>query len=87
MNVKDMVELRNRLVTEGRALCDKADAEKRQMTDEESARHATILNDSHKLGDQIVASPTICGGRIYLRVIQETDGQRQEMLYCIAKRK
>lgn len=53
MNMKDMIELRTRLVTEGRALCDKADAEKRQMTDEESARHAQILNDSHKLGDQI----------------------------------
>lgn len=41
----------------------------------------------NKLGDQVVASPTICGSRIYLRVVEQIDGQRQEMLYCLARQK
>lgn len=39
----------------------------------------------NKLGDQAMASPTICGGRIFLRVIEQNDGKRREMLYCLAK--
>ena len=39
----------------------------------------------NKLGDQVFATPTICGGRIYLRVAQQVDGKRQEMLYCLGK--
>lgn len=41
----------------------------------------------NKLGDQAMASPTICGSRIYLRVVEQVDGQRQEVLYCLAKQK
>ena len=41
----------------------------------------------NKLGEQAKASPAICGGRIYMRVIEEVDGKRQEMLYCLAKQK
>ncbi len=41
----------------------------------------------NKLGDQAMASTTICGGRIYMRVVEQVDGQRQEMLYCLAKQK
>jgi outer membrane protein assembly factor BamB len=39
----------------------------------------------NKLGEQVMSSATICGGRIYLRVAEQVDGQRQEMLYCLAK--
>jgi outer membrane protein assembly factor BamB len=39
----------------------------------------------NKLGDQAMASPTICGGRIYMRVAEQLDGQRQDMLYCLAR--
>ncbi len=41
----------------------------------------------NKLGDQTMASPTICGSRIYLRVVEQVDGRRQEMLYCLARQK
>jgi outer membrane protein assembly factor BamB len=41
----------------------------------------------NKLGDQAIASPTICGSRIYMRVVEQADGRRQEMLYCLAKQK
>lgn len=36
-----------------------------------------------KLGDEVFASPAICGGRIYLRAATTTDGKRQEFLYCV----
>ncbi len=35
------------------------------------------------LGDQTFATPTICGGRIYMRVVEGSGEERQEMLYCI----
>jgi outer membrane protein assembly factor BamB len=38
----------------------------------------------NKLGDQSMGSTTICGGRIYMRVVEQVDGRRQEMLYCLA---
>ncbi|HEY2839829.1 MAG TPA: PQQ-binding-like beta-propeller repeat protein [Pirellulales bacterium] len=41
----------------------------------------------NKLGDQAMASPTICGSRVYLRVTEQVDGRRQEILYCLAKQK
>lgn len=41
----------------------------------------------NKLGEQAMATPTICGGRIYARVVVEEDGKRQEMLYCLGKQK
>ncbi|MFO0944663.1 MAG: PQQ-binding-like beta-propeller repeat protein [Planctomycetota bacterium] len=40
----------------------------------------------NKLGDQTMATPTICGGRVYLRVVEQQDGKRQEMLYCLGKK-
>lgn len=36
-----------------------------------------------QLGDEVFATPTICGGRIYLRVAENTDRGRQEVLYCL----
>ena len=41
----------------------------------------------NKLGDQAMASTTICGSRIYMRVAEEVDGRRQEMLVCLARQK
>ena len=38
----------------------------------------------NQLGDEVFATPTICGNRIYSRVAMWADGQRQEMLYCIS---
>lgn len=39
-----------------------------------------------KLGEQVLATPTICGSRIYHRVGHLSDsGQRSEKLYCIGK--
>ncbi|BBO33573.1 PQQ-binding-like beta-propeller repeat protein [Lacipirellula parvula] len=39
----------------------------------------------NKLGDLALASPTICGSRIYMRVVEQVDGEPQEMLYCLGK--
>jgi outer membrane protein assembly factor BamB len=37
----------------------------------------------NKLGDEVYATPAICGGRIYMRVVERLGDQRQEMLYCL----
>lgn len=37
----------------------------------------------NQLGDEAFATPSICGGRIYMRVASTADGRRQETLYCI----
>jgi outer membrane protein assembly factor BamB len=37
----------------------------------------------NKLGDEVFATPAICGGRIYQRVAKLVDGERQEFLYCL----
>lgn len=37
----------------------------------------------NQLGTESFATPTICGGQIYLRVAQGSGGGRQEFLYCI----
>jgi outer membrane protein assembly factor BamB len=37
----------------------------------------------NQLGEAVFATPTICGGRIYLRVATHQEGKRQEMLYCL----
>lgn len=42
----------------------------------------TALN---KLGDDVFATPTICGDRIYMRVASQANGKRQETLYCLGK--
>jgi hypothetical protein len=36
-----------------------------------------------KLGDEVFATPAICGGRIYMRIADKSGGRRQEMLYCL----
>lgn len=41
------------------------------------------LIGENQLGDEAMATPTICGGRIYLRVASRKEGQRQEWLYCV----
>lgn len=40
----------------------------------------------NKLGDEVFATPSVCGGRIYLRVVEKSGDQRQEMLYCMGKK-
>jgi outer membrane protein assembly factor BamB len=37
----------------------------------------------NKLGDEVYATPAICGSRIYMRVVERWGEQRQEMLYCL----
>ncbi|HBL44544.1 MAG TPA: serine/threonine protein kinase, partial [Planctomycetaceae bacterium] len=44
------------------------------------------LLGENKLGTEVFATPTFCDSRIYMRVSQEVDGKRQEMLYCIGKK-
>lgn len=39
----------------------------------------------NQLGSEVFASPAICGDCIYMRVAEQQNGQRQEMLYCIKK--
>ncbi len=39
----------------------------------------------NKLGEQTLASATICGGRVYLHIVEQIDGVSQEMLYCLAR--
>jgi outer membrane protein assembly factor BamB len=36
------------------------------------------------LGNEVFATPSICGGRLYARVGHLEAGKRREMLYCIA---
>ncbi len=39
----------------------------------------------NNLGDNVFATPTICGGRIYMRAAKTIEGQRKEFLFCIAQ--
>ena len=41
------------------------------------------LLGSSKLGEDVFATPTICGSHIFMRVASTVDDKRQEMLYCI----
>jgi hypothetical protein len=43
------------------------------------------LIGQNQLGDEVFATPAICGDRIYMRVAVRMDGRRQEMIYCIGK--
>jgi outer membrane protein assembly factor BamB len=43
------------------------------------------IEAENQLGDQMYASPVVCGGRIYLRVATTTGGKRQEWLCCVGK--
>jgi hypothetical protein len=38
---------------------------------------------TNKLGDEIFSSPSICDGRIYIRVTEKSSSGRQEKLYCL----
>lgn len=40
----------------------------------------------NKLGDEVYATPAICGGRIYSRVVENVGGNKQETLYCIGQK-
>lgn len=39
----------------------------------------------NQLGDEVFATPTICGGRVYTRVAKRQDDVRQEFLYCLGQ--
>ena len=39
----------------------------------------------NELGDNMLSTSVICGGRIYMRVAVRLDGRRQEMLYCMGE--
>ena len=39
-----------------------------------------------KVGDEAFATPSICGGQIFLRTASQADGKRHEMLYCFEKK-
>ena len=40
---------------------------------------------TNKLGDEMLATPTICGNQLFMRVAHRKDDQRQEILYCIGE--
>lgn len=40
----------------------------------------------NKLGDEAYATPAICGGRIYMRVVENSGAARQEVLYCLGQK-
>jgi outer membrane protein assembly factor BamB len=37
----------------------------------------------NQLAEEVFATPTICGSRIYMRAASTVDGKRQESLYCL----
>ena len=41
----------------------------------------------NQLGEHVMATPTICGSRIYMRVASQSDGQRRETLFCLGQNK
>ena len=43
-----------------------------------------LVAENH-LGDEVFATPALCGNHIYMRVAENTDGRRQEMLYCLGR--
>ena len=38
----------------------------------------------NQLGEEVYATPTICGGRLYMRAATFKDGARHETLYCLS---
>ncbi len=40
----------------------------------------------NQLGDEVYATPAICGSRIYMRVVLHPDGKRTEAIYCLGNR-
>lgn len=49
----------------------------------EASPQAFELVAENELGDEVFATPTICGGHIYMRIAKYTDEVRRETLYCI----
>lgn len=43
------------------------------------------LVGDNQLGNEVMATPTICGSRIYMRVAMNQQGRRQEKLVCVGK--
>ena len=41
------------------------------------------LESENQLGGETFATPTVCGGRIYLRVAVKANGARREKLVCV----
>lgn len=41
------------------------------------------LIGENKLGDEVMATPVICGSRIFTRVAHQNGDSRQELLYCL----
>jgi outer membrane protein assembly factor BamB len=39
----------------------------------------------NQLGDEAYATPTICGGHIYMRIVEKNEGQHEEWLYCLGQ--
>jgi hypothetical protein len=52
---------------------------------EASSKGFKILS-KNKLGDEIFASPVICGKRLFQRTAHRSGSERQEFLYCIGKK-
>ncbi len=48
-----------------------------------AAPESFTLLAENQLGEDVFATPTICGGHIYMRVAEQVDGKRQESLYCL----
>jgi outer membrane protein assembly factor BamB len=44
------------------------------------------LVGENQLGNEVLPTPTFCGGRIYLRVANKSQDKRQEMLYCVGEK-
>jgi outer membrane protein assembly factor BamB len=44
------------------------------------------LVGTNQLGDEAYATPAICGGRIYMRVVENKDGKRSEWIYCLGEK-
>ncbi|MEX2216750.1 MAG: PQQ-binding-like beta-propeller repeat protein [Phycisphaeraceae bacterium] len=44
------------------------------------------LVGKNKLGDEVFATPTIVGGRIYVRIAEHVNGKRQESVVCIGEK-
>ena len=44
------------------------------------------LEGENQLGNETFATPTVCGGRIYLRVAVKANGTRQEKLVCVGEK-
>jgi outer membrane protein assembly factor BamB len=40
----------------------------------------------NQLGNEVFATPTVCAGRIYMRVAMKNKGERQEKLVCIGEK-